>query len=97
MQEAHSAPELAQALNSGGREASRLAVVAFMRAAQAGKLLGAGNPDRMAAEFLNLAVGDRILQHLLGLAQPETEAAAADQARLAAEAVLMLHPPRRRR
>lgn len=97
VQEAHIAPDLAAALNQGGRIASVAAATAFIADAQGRRLLGPGDPAQMAAEFLSLALGDHILQHLLGTAPPETPALAEHHARRAAEALLILHPPTRRR
>ena len=95
IQEAQIAPDVAQALNASGRDASLRATIAFMRDAQSRGLLGPAAAEQIAGEFLNLALGDHILQNLLALAPAETPDHAAQQARRAAEAILILHPPAR--
>ncbi len=92
VQEAASAPEIAETLHAEGRMASFQAVRGLMQAAQAAGLLGAGPPELMAAQFLSLLVADLILQHLLGTAEPETAANAHAHAAQAAAAVMRLFP-----
>ncbi len=92
VQEAPNAPELAQVLDAGGRAPSYTAVVALMANAQARHLLGPGSPEHIAGQFLSLLVGDSLLQHLLGLAPPETEDRATARSQSAAHAILALYP-----
>lgn len=92
VQEAPNAPELAQVLDGGGRAPSYMAVVALLANAQARHLIGPGSPEPIAGQFLSLLVGDTLLQHLLGLAPPETEDLATTRSRSAAHAILALYP-----
>ena len=89
--EAVQAPEVARALNSIGREASRAALRKIMAQAQASGLL-AGRPAELAAQFAGLLWGDLMVSLLLGVAEPPTPREIAGRARVAAAAFLQLHP-----
>ncbi len=52
--EATRSPEIAQALDSAGREAARGALVGLFENAQSAGLVGAGRPAEMAAQYLGL-------------------------------------------
>jgi hypothetical protein len=93
VQEAATAPELAQAIESGGRTASLAAVIALMEAAIAAGLLAGAPAATMAVHFLALLMKDMMVQHLLGLAPEETEARAVSQAEEATVALLRLYRP----
>ncbi len=93
VQEAATAPELAQTLHAEGRMAAFGAVCALFTAAQAAGLLGPGVPELMARHFLSLLIADLILQHLLGLAPPETPELARATAEMATAAILKLFAP----
>jgi AcrR family transcriptional regulator len=91
--EAVQAPEVAQTLNSTGREASRAALRAIMAKAQASGLL-TGRPAELAEQFLGLLWGDLMIGLLLGVAEQPNRREMARRARDAAAAFLQLHPRR---
>ena len=84
------APEVARALNSIGREASRAALRKIMAQAQAAGLL-AGRPAELAQQFAGLLWGDLMVSLLLGVAERPTSHEIAGRARDAAAAFLQLH------
>src|SRR5712664_854033 len=90
--EAVQAPEVARALNSIGREASRAALRKIMAQAQASGLL-AGRPAELAKQFAGLLWRDLIVSLLLGVAERPNPREIAGRARDAAAAFLQLHPP----
>jgi AcrR family transcriptional regulator len=89
--EAVQAPEVARALNSIGREASRAALRKIMARAQAFELL-AGRPAELAQQFAGLLWGDLMVSLLLGVAERPNPREIAVRARDAAAAFLQLHP-----
>ena len=89
--EAVQAPEVARALNSIGREASRAALRKIMAHAQASGLL-AGRPAELAQQFAGLLWGDLMVSLLLGVATRPNPRQIAGRARAAAAAFLQLHP-----
>jgi len=89
--EAVQAPEVARALNSIGREASRAALRKIMAQAQASGLL-AGRPAEVAQQFAGLLWGDLMVSLLLGVAERPNPREIAGRARAAAAAFLQLHP-----
>jgi AcrR family transcriptional regulator len=89
--EAVQAPEVARALNSIGREASRAALRKIMAGAQASGLL-TGRPAELAGEFAGLLWRDLLVSLLLGVAQRPKPREIAACARNAAAAFLQLHP-----
>jgi AcrR family transcriptional regulator len=89
--EAVQAPEVARALNSIGREASRAALRKIMAQAQASGLL-AGRPAELAQQFAGLLWADLMVSLLLGVAERPTPREIAARARDAAAAFLQLHP-----
>ena len=89
--EAAHAPEVARALDSTGREASRAALRKIMAQAQAsGRLIG--RPADLAAEFAGLLWRDLMVSLLLGVAKRPTPREIAGRARDAAAAFLQIHP-----
>src|SRR4029077_7719489 len=85
------APEVARALNSIGREASRAALTKIMAQAQAcGRL--AGRPAELARQFAGLLWRDLMVSLLLGVAERPNSREIAGRARDAAAAFLQLHP-----
>jgi AcrR family transcriptional regulator len=88
--EAVQAPEVARALDSIGREASRAALRTIMARAQASGLL-TGRPAELAAQFTGLLWGDLMVGLLLGVAERPTSREIAVRARDAAAAFLQLH------
>jgi AcrR family transcriptional regulator len=86
------APEVARALDSIGREASRAALREVMARAQASGLL-TGRPAELAQQFGGLLWRDLLVSLLLGVAERPTLREIAGRARHAAAAFLQLHPP----
>ncbi len=89
--EAVQAPEVARALNSIGREASRAALRKLMAEAQASGLL-TGRPAELAGQFAGLLWRDLMVSLLLGVAERPSPREIAGRAREAAAAFLQLHP-----
>jgi len=89
--EAVQAPEVARALNSIGREASRAALRKIMAEAQASGLL-TGRPTELAEQFAGLLWRDLMVSLLLGVAERPNTREIAGRARGAAAAFLQLHP-----
>jgi AcrR family transcriptional regulator len=85
------APEVARALNSIGREASRAALRKIMAQAQASGLL-AGRPAELAQQFAGLLWGDLMVSLLLGITRRPTPREIGVRARDAAATFLQLHP-----
>jgi AcrR family transcriptional regulator len=89
--EAIHAPEVAQALDSIGREASRAALRQIMARAQVSGLL-IGRPAELAEQFGGLLWGNLMISLLLGVAKRPNSREVAARARDAAAAFLKLHP-----
>ena len=89
--EAVQAPEVARALNSIGREASRAALRKIMDRAQASGLL-TGRPAELAEQFAGLLWGHLMVSLLLDVAERPNPREIAGRARDAAAAFLKLHP-----
>ena len=89
--EAVQAPEVARALNSIGREASRADLRKIMAEAQASGLL-TGRPVELAAQFTGLLWRDLMVSLLLGVTERPDPREIAGRARDAAAAFLQLHP-----
>jgi AcrR family transcriptional regulator len=89
--EAVQAPEVARALNSIGREASRAALRKIMAEAQASGLL-TGRPAELAEQFTGLLWRDLLVSLLLGVAERPNPREIAGRTRDAAAAFLQLHP-----
>jgi AcrR family transcriptional regulator len=89
--EAVHAPEVAQTLDSIGRETSRAALRQIMARAQASGLL-IGRPAELAEQFGGLLWGNLIVSLLLGVAKRPNSREVAARARDATAAFLLLHP-----
>jgi AcrR family transcriptional regulator len=89
--EAVHAPEVAQALDSIGRETSRAALRQIMARAQASGLL-IGRPAELAEQFGGLLWGNLMVSLLLGVAKRPNSREVAARARDATAAFLLLHP-----
>jgi AcrR family transcriptional regulator len=85
------APQVARALDSTGREASRAALRKIMTEAQASGLL-TGRPAELAEQFAGLLWGQLMVSLLLGVAKRPNPREIAGRARDAAAAFLQLHP-----
>jgi AcrR family transcriptional regulator len=84
------APEVAQALDSIGREASRAALRQIMTQAQAAGLLD-GRPADLAEQFGGLLWGNLMVSLLLGVAQRPSSREITARARDATAAFLQIH------
>jgi AcrR family transcriptional regulator len=84
------APEVAQALDSIGREASRAALRQIMTQAQSAGLLQ-GRPADLAERFGGLLWGNLMISLLLGVAERPSSREVAVRAREATAAFLELH------
>jgi len=89
--EAVQAPEVAHALDSTGREASRSALRKIMTQAQASGLL-TGRPAELAEQFAGLLWRDLMVSLLLGVTERPNLREIAGRAHDAATAFLQLHP-----
>jgi AcrR family transcriptional regulator len=89
--EAVQAPEVAQTLDSLGRETGRAALRHIMTQARAAGLID-GSPADLAEQFAGLLWRDLLVSLLLGVAQRPNPRAIEARARDAAEAFLRLHP-----
>jgi AcrR family transcriptional regulator len=90
--EAVQSPEVAQALDSIGREASRAALRQIMSQAQTAGLLN-GRPAELTEQFGGLLWGNLMVGLLLGVTQRPNSRELAARARDATAAFLQLHPP----
>jgi AcrR family transcriptional regulator len=89
--EAVHAPEVAQALDSIGREATRAALRQIMAQAQACGQLN-GRPAELAEQFGGLLWGNLMVSLLLGVAERPSSREVAARARGATAAFLQIHP-----
>lgn len=92
--EAVHAPEVAQALDSIGRETSRAALRNIMARAQTSGLIK-GSPAELAEQFGGLLWGNLMVSLLLGVSKRPNTQEIAERARAAADAFLQLHPQAR--
>jgi AcrR family transcriptional regulator len=90
--EAAHAPEVAQALNEKGIEASRGVLREVMTRARSNRLL-TGEPAEMTDHFVGLLWGNRMLGLLLGVAERPSAREIAGRAEAATAALLRLYPP----
>jgi AcrR family transcriptional regulator len=90
--EADRSPEVAQALNTFGRQASLTALRGLLEQAQSAALLEAGDPGRLAAQFIGLLWEDLMVGLMLGIAARPDPGEIRRRARDAASAFLKLHP-----
>jgi AcrR family transcriptional regulator len=84
-------PEVAQALDSIGREATRASLRQIMGQAQVSGLLE-GRPGELAEQFAGLLWGNLMISLLLGVAERPNPREVAARARDATAAFLQLHP-----
>jgi AcrR family transcriptional regulator len=92
--EAERSPELARALDQGGRQASRAALADLLAGAQAKSLIAGAEPATMASQFLALLWGDLQVSLLMRLAPAPGPAEIERRARAAAHALLTLYAAR---
>lgn len=89
--EAIRAPEVAQALDSIGRETTRTALRGIMEQARSAGLLD-GEPSKMAEQFFGLLWGNLMVGLLLGVAERPSPQEITRRARDATAAFLRLYP-----
>jgi AcrR family transcriptional regulator len=90
--EATRSPEIAQALDSAGRDATRHALAELLANAQAAELIGPGDPTEMAAQYLGLLWERLMVGLLLGVDAPPEPTEAERRAMKATAAFMQLHP-----
>jgi AcrR family transcriptional regulator len=90
--EATRSPEIAQALDTAGRDATRRALAALLASAQSTGLIGPGEPAEMAMQFLGLVWEGLMVGLLLGVAATPEPAEAERRAAKATAAFMHLHP-----
>jgi AcrR family transcriptional regulator len=90
--EATRSPEIAQALDTAGRDATRNALAELLASAQAARLIGPGEPAEMATQHLGLVWEGLMVGLLLGVAATPGPAEAERRATRATAAFMQLHP-----
>jgi AcrR family transcriptional regulator len=90
--EADRSVEVAQALDTHGRHAARVALRGMLEQAQAAGLLDDGDLAKMAGQFTSLLLGDVVMSLALGLAKRPAAGEIRQRARDATSAFLQLHP-----
>ena len=90
--EATRSPEIAQALDVAGRDATRGALAELLANAQSSGLIGSGEPSEMAAQYLGLLWEGLLVGLLLGVAATPMPADAEQRATKATAAFMQLHP-----
>jgi AcrR family transcriptional regulator len=96
--EATRSPEIAQALDVAGRDATRGALAQLLMNAQSTGLIGPAEPAEMAWQYLGLLWEGLMVGLLLGVAATPEPAEARQRARKATAAFMQLHPdPAKRR
>jgi AcrR family transcriptional regulator len=90
--EATRSPEIAQALDTAGRDATRRALAELLASAQSTGLIGPGEPPEMAMQFLGLVWEGLMVGLLLGVAATPEPAEAERRATKATAAFMQLHP-----
>jgi AcrR family transcriptional regulator len=89
--EATRSPEIAQALDSAGRDATRGAVAELLANAQSAGLIGSGEPIEMAAQYQGLVWEGLMVSLLLGVAETPKPDEAEGRATKATAAFMQLH------
>ena len=90
--EATRSPEIAQALDVAGRDATRGALAELLASAQSTGLIGQGEPNEMAWQYLGLLWEGLMVGLLLGVAATPEPAEAERRASKATAAFMRLHP-----
>jgi len=90
--EATRSPEIAQALDVAGRDATRGALAELLANAQSNGLIGSGEPIEMATQYLGLLWEGLMVGLLLGVAATPKPAEAERRATKATAAFMQLHP-----
>jgi hypothetical protein len=90
--EAERSPQVAKALDTAGRDASRSALIHLLKRAQSSGFIGVGDPLAMATEFFSLLVGDLLVRLILRVTEPPSSKEIDRRVRVAIDALLRLHP-----
>ena len=90
--EATRSPEIAQTLDTAGREAARCALAGLLASAQSAGLIGRGEPAEMAMQYLGLVWDGLMVSLLLGVAPTPAPGEAERRANRATMAFMQLHP-----
>jgi AcrR family transcriptional regulator len=90
--EAIRSPEIAQALDSAGRDATRGALARLFTSAQSAGLIGPGEPTEMATQYLGLVWEGLMVGLLLGVTATPDPAEAGHRATKATAGFMQLHP-----
>jgi hypothetical protein len=90
--EATRSPEIAGALDSTGREATRGALAELLSGTQSTGLIGGGDAMEMASQYLGLVWEGLMVGLLLGVATTPGQAEAERRATMATAAFMQLHP-----
>lgn len=90
--EATRSPEIAKALDSAGRDATRRALAVLLANAQSAGLIGPADPPEMALQYLGLVWEGLMVGLLLGVEPPPEAAEAERRAATATAAFMQLHP-----
>jgi AcrR family transcriptional regulator len=90
--EATRSPEIAEALDSAGRDATRRVLAELLANAQAAGLIGPGDPREMATQYLGLVWERLMVGLLLGVDAPPDPGEAERRAMKATAAFMHLHP-----
>lgn len=91
--EAGQSSDIGKILEDAGREPNRRALLDLFAKAQAGRLLGPGDPNAMGGQFFSLLLGDLMLRLMLGVIPAPTSKEIARRSKAATEAVLALNAP----
>jgi AcrR family transcriptional regulator len=89
--EATRSPEIAQALDVAGRDATRKALAELLQNAQSNGLIGPGEPSQMATQYLGLLWENLMVGLLLGVAASPEPVEAEERATRATAAFMHLH------
>jgi AcrR family transcriptional regulator len=90
--EATRSPEIAEALDSAGRDATRRALAELLASAQGIGLIGPADPMEMTMQYLGLVWEGLMVGLLLGVEPPPESAQAERRAAKATAAFMQLHP-----
>src|SRR5262245_13412975 len=90
--EATRSPEIAQALDAAGRDATRGALAELLANAQSAGLIGPGEPMELATQYLGLVWEGLMVGLLLGVAGRPEPAEAERRAKKATVAFMQLYP-----
>jgi len=90
--EATHSPEIAQALDTVGRDATRRALARLLTSSQSAGLISQGDPAEMAKQYLGLVWEGLMVGLLLGVAATPDRAEAEERANKATLAFLRIYP-----